>query len=526
MNDMVSIKIDKKKLEVAEGTYLLQAARDAGVEIPALCHYDGLGHFTSCMVCVVKDAHTGDLLPSCSVEAREGMEIITMDEEIFRSRKAALELLLSDHTGDCQAPCQVACPAHMDIPLMNRLLSEGKVDEALRIVERDIPIPSVLGRICQAPCEGACRRKTIDEPVAVCLLKRYAGDFGNPAIGVQSQPAEAGSPQNDKKEKVAVIGSGPAGLTAAYYLRHMGYSCCLFEKDTKAGGLLHEAGEGDDHYREALEREVKQILATGIDFRPGVQVDKKMFAELLDEYDAVIVATGEMDESQREWGVETVQSGFTIDKGTFRSSSEKVFVIGNAVRSVRSAVRSVGHGKEAAVSVDQFLSGQEVTGYPKMFNSRFGKLLEPEFVEYLKESHPGSRIHPGKGDTGGFSLDETKAEASRCMHCDCRDIDACKLRIYSGHYEADQKRFSRETRKPVRKIMVSKTVIYEPSKCIKCGICVRLAEQEKEKFGFTFVGRGFEVEIGIPFGEHNSEDLKKLAEKAAKACPTGALSIK
>ena len=175
---MVTLKIDGKILAVPSGSYLLQAAKKAGADIPALCHYEGLDHYTSCMVCMVKDVQTGSLLPSWSVLAEEGMDIVTLDEEIFESRKAALELLLSDHTGDCQAPCQVACPAHMDIPLMNRLLAEGKVDEALRVVDRDIPIPSVLGRICHAPCEGACRRKTIDESVSVCLLKRYAGDFG------------------------------------------------------------------------------------------------------------------------------------------------------------------------------------------------------------------------------------------------------------------------------------------------------------------------------------------------------------
>ena len=86
-------------MEVPAGSYLLHAARKAGAEIPVLCHYEGLRHFTSCMVCMVKELHTGSLLPSCSVVAEEGMDIVTLDEEVFQSRKAALELLLSDRDG-------------------------------------------------------------------------------------------------------------------------------------------------------------------------------------------------------------------------------------------------------------------------------------------------------------------------------------------------------------------------------------------------------------------------------------------
>ena len=113
---------------------MLKAAEKAGVDIPVMCFYEGLDHFASCMVCMVKNKVNGQMLASCTVKAEEGMDIITGDEDVFAARKAALELLLSDHTGDCQAPCQLACPAHMDIPLMNRLLGEGNVDEALKVV--------------------------------------------------------------------------------------------------------------------------------------------------------------------------------------------------------------------------------------------------------------------------------------------------------------------------------------------------------------------------------------------------------
>jgi NADPH-dependent glutamate synthase beta subunit-like oxidoreductase len=101
----------------------------------------------------------------------------------------------------------------MDIPLMNRLLAEGKFAEALQVVKKDIALPSVLGRICSAPCEGACRRRSIDEAVSICLLKRFAGD-DDLELKSAWQPRQA--PESGKK--VAIIGAGPAGLAAAYYL--------------------------------------------------------------------------------------------------------------------------------------------------------------------------------------------------------------------------------------------------------------------------------------------------------------------
>ena len=160
---MIKILLDHKEFDVAEGSTIIEAARKNSWEIPSMCYREGKEHFTSCMVCMVKDRRSGKLLPSCSTKVTDGMDIIVMDDEIREARKTALELLLSEHVGDCEAPCQITCPAHMDIPLMNRLLADGKFDEALQVVKQDIALPATLGRICPAPCEGACRRKSVDE---------------------------------------------------------------------------------------------------------------------------------------------------------------------------------------------------------------------------------------------------------------------------------------------------------------------------------------------------------------------------
>lgn len=513
---MVTIKIDNREIQAEAGVSVMKAAQNLGIEIPNMCWNGELEHFTSCMVCMVKDAKTGRLFPSCSVMVSEGLEVTTSDEEISESRKTALELLLSEHVGDCEAPCQLGCPAHMDIPKMNRLIAAGKMDEALETVKKDIALPAVLGRICPAPCEGACHRKTVDEPVSICLLKRSAGDVGKVAV----------KPLEKNGKKVAVIGAGPAGLAAAYYLQLKGVQVVLMEREEKAGGLLRTAISDEMLPKEVLDREINEILETGVVFEGNREISSEIFQEIRNGFDAVVLATGVVPENTALFGLKSNPKGVEANRDTYQTSEPKVFAVGNVLRSSRLAVRSVGQGKEVAFSVLQFLNSEKIIGEPRIFNSRFGKLMAGELAEYLKEAVDEKRVYPIKGGYAGFSAEEAMAEAKRCLHCDCRAIDSCKLREYSEEYAADQKRFKTSERKLITKKMNHGSVVYEPQKCIKCGICVRLTEKYTEKFGFTYIGRGFDVEIGVPFDESLKEGLTTTAEKVAKSCPTGAISLK
>ncbi len=514
---MITLKINNKQIQVEEGTSVMKAAQKMGINIPNMCWHDELEHFTSCMLCLVKDQANGKLFPSCSVKAAEGLEILTEDAEIQEARKTALELLLSEHVGDCEAPCQIGCPAHMNIPLMNRLIAAGKFDESLEVVKRDIALPAVLGRICPAPCEGACHRRTVDESVSICLLKRFVGDEGaTPKI----------IPAENTGKKVAVIGSGPAGLAAAYYLQLKGVQVTLFDKNEKAGGLLRTAIDDEKLPKDVLEKEIDAILKTGIEFQGGKEMTTEQFESLQKQYDAVVVAIGTISENSDVFGLKANPKGINADRNSYQTSVENVFAVGNVLRSSKLAVRSVGQGKEVAFSVLQYFNDQEPKGEPRLFNSRFGRLVSNEYSEYLKESKEGKRTFPEKGGNSGFSAAEAIAEAERCLHCDCRAIDDCKLRTYSDRYQVDQKRFKTSERRNITKMMNHGSVVYEPQKCIKCGICVRLTEKYTEKFGFTYIGRGFDVEIGVPFNEELEKGLTATAEKVAKGCPTGAISLK
>jgi hypothetical protein len=512
---MVKLTINHQPLEVQKGTTVWQAANSAGIVIPTICFQEEAGHFASCMICFVKNVKTGQLFASCSTPAMEGAEIVTEDPEILESRKTALELLLSEHVGDCEAPCQLVCPAHMNIPLMNRLIAKGDFAKALEVVKRDIALPSILGNICPAPCEAGCRRKQVDESVSICLLKRYVGELDLK----ESSPCQV-PPADPSGKKVAVIGAGPAGLSAAWYLQNYGHSAVIFEKSAEAGGALLQI-HPEILSPEVLKSEIALVQNSGVTIRFNESIDEKLFNKILLEYDAIVVATGIASSTENEFGLKSGKTGISVGKLDYQTSIPKVFAIGNSLRPSKMAVRSVGQGKEVAWVINQFFQSGEIADYPGRFNSNFGRLAAEEMAEYMKEAESLPRQNSLQE---GFSQKTAVLEAMRCMHCDCRKPESCLLRAYSDQYQSDQKRFKGDVRNKVEKLIHREGIVFEPAKCIKCGICVRLTRLHKEELGLTFVGRGFDVRIGVPFNETIQRGLQRTAFTVAKACPTGALS--
>ncbi len=513
---MVKLRINNREITATKGMTVLEAAAREGIEIPAMCYNSDAGHFASCMVCVVKDKGSSALIPSCSALAAGEMDITTDSEEIELARKTAVELLLSEHVGDCEAPCRIACPANMNIPLMNRFIAEGNADNALETVMKDIAMPSVLGRICPAPCEGACHRKGVDQPVSICLLKRFAGDEGN--IEVKQIPRKEG--------RVAVIGAGIAGLSAVWYLRVKGFLCTLFDSNSLPGGAMRYEIDEKTLDREVLDRETGFILGSGVEYHPGTKVDRTRFERIVKDYDAVVVATGNFTEEVGEWGLANNGRQVAIDKQSYQTNIPNVFAIGNINRSTKLAIRSAAQGKEVAFSIEQFLTGSEPEGEPKPFNSRIDRLRENEFPVYMNGVSSEERIEPPVEAGGSFAAQEAVREALRCMHCECLKPSGCMLRIMAQRYGASQRRFSLEERKPVKKTTDHDTVVFEPRKCIRCGICVRLAAKYNESPGLAYMGRGYDVEITVPFDENIKVAIKKSGSILAEACPTGALSLK
>ena len=186
----------------------------------------------------------------------------------------------------------------------------------------------------------------------------------------------------------------------------------------------------------------------------------------------------------------------------------------------------MAQGKIAADSAHHFLQGLPLYKHAKKFNSRFDKLQPEEHAEYLKESTTDIRRTPVGGYLGGFSQTEAIEEAKRCLHCDCRKIDNCKLRNYSDQYKVDRKKYNIGNRNPITKHFQHENVVYEPEKCIRCGLCIDIATKDNEPIGLTFIGRGFDVRMNASLNATLREGLTHTASKCVEACPTGALGMK
>jgi len=518
---MPQMTIDGREVQVDAGATILDAAEKLGISIPTMCHLRGHDATTSCMVCVVKVAGVNGLVPACGTLVRDGMQVESDSEQVHEARKAALELLLSDHVGDCVGPCQMGCPARMNIPQMIRQIAAGQLEDAIATVKRDIALPAVLGRICPAPCEKVCRRKQHDEAVSICLLKRHVADMDLQSSRPYSPTV---SPTRDKR--VAIIGAGPAGLAAAYYLQQDGFDCTVFDEHDEPGGMLRRGVTERNLPRHVLNAEIAQVQKLGATFklrtRVGIDI---LLQEIREQFGAVFLATGEFKPGDADaLGIEASPDGVKIDVRTGATSIPGVFAGGDVVRKRRLAVRAVADGKEAAESIRQYLAGAQVVGPGKFFNSRMGKLDETDMEVFLRSASYQARSAPSH-PLDGFTMDEARAEALRCLHCDCGKADDCLLRRYAQAYDVRQARYKAD-RAPFVQNTQHPEVIYEPGKCIDCGICIQIASAHQEKLGLTFVGRGFDVRVAVPFGESLAEGLRIAAAECVKACPTGALAFK
>jgi ferredoxin len=516
---------------------------------------EGIEPPTSCYVCVVKIKGRNALAPSCATLAEDGMVLESSSEEVRHYRRRALELLMSEHAGDCEGPCRRICPADLDIPVMAKHIVEGDLDAAVRTVRERLALPGVLGHICPAPCQKGCVRAHVDGTVSIRELHKGVAEASSlKSIAIASRPAPASG------KRVTIIGAGPAGLSSAYYLSLLGHACTIVDERKEPGGMLRYGIDRTVLPLKILDQEIDVIRALGVEFKMGCKVsDQRGLDELLQRSDAIIFATGAQTPDQPwPFAIKASPKGIVVDGHTFVSSSSNIFACGGAIAVCKMAVRAVGQGRLTAESIHLFLAHSKAgAAWSPRFDSRLGKLCECE-LNQLVSTDLAHSLQSGAPTVSSAGINErgnlvcecvsspqiptnshthipevtgkvdsfptaTVAAAARCLQCDCGKKLTCTLRTYAHDYEINRDQYRTGARKDVvRKRFVS-GLVHEPGKCIDCGRCIGITAAEHVQPGLAFGNRGFEVAVKAPFGADMDTAMGPTLARCISACPVGAL---
>lgn len=305
--------------------------------------------------------------------------------------------------GKCSAwfeqavPCVSNCPGHIDVPGYITLVGEKRYDDAIRLIRKDNPFPSACGYICEHPCETNCRRKLLDESINIRGIKRFAADYS----GIVPPPECL--PETGKK--VAVIGGGPSGLTAAYYLQLMGHQVTVFEKRARLGGMLRYGIPGYRLPKDRLQYDLDAILATGITVKLNIDIGADItLKELRDTFNAVYIAIGA--HTDKKLGIEGEDKQGIISAVEFLRkigdeilpdyTGKKVIVVGGGNVAMDAARTAVRLGAER-VSVVYRRRQKDMTALPSEVESAIA-----EGIEMVTLHAPAGIASDDKGLVTGF----------------------------------------------------------------------------------------------------------------------------
>jgi heterodisulfide reductase subunit A-like polyferredoxin len=320
------------------------------------------------------------------------------------------------------SPCTATCPLHCNAHGYVALISQGKFKEALALVREKLPFPGILAYACAHPCERECKRIEKDHPLSICHLKRFLVDH------VEEPEFEFTLPE-EKGKKIAIVGGGPSGLTAAYDLRKTGYGVTLFESKGELGGLLTHGFPSYRLPRQVVEKDLSVIDKMGIEVKHNTQVGKDVSSETLAQsYDAIFIAggIGGAEPILRAFkGLKKTRKGtIQVNPVSLETSLKGIFAGGDMVTGPGTIIESMAHGRKAALSIDRYLCGKDLLQGRESEGTQLSPLRS--LLPYSKRMEREVLPDMVKPAAAGLTAEEAMEEAKRCLNCaGCSDCGEC-----------------------------------------------------------------------------------------------------
>jgi glutamate synthase (NADPH/NADH) small chain len=355
---------------------------------------------------------------------------------------------------DCAPPCTALCPVHVDIRQLASAVSQGDFSGGMRIIRKAVPFPEIIARTCDQPCQTRCNRQTLGGAIHIADLELACVQYA--AAPFSKSPALP-----KKNARIAVIGGGLSGLTAAFELSRKGYRVTLFEQQNRLGGSLwnfppHRLPP------EVIERETALLAQSGVDIRLGQRVERAQ--KTLEEFEAVYLGCGRYDPAL--FSLQTNAAGvLQANPDTFQTSQLKVFA-GGSLLHPPSPVVSISDGRRAAISIDRFLQNVSLAA------SRVNEgPYETRLFTDISGAASINAVIPETIDAG-YTQEEAQQEAARCLQCEC--MECVKICEYLKHYGKYPKLYVREIYNNLSIIKRARTANRFINSCTLCGLCAEV----------------------------------------------------
>jgi len=353
-----------------------------------------------------------------------------------------------------QPKCQAACPIHVDVRAFAAKMAAGDIAAARKILERTMPVPGILARLCDHPCETACIRRDVGGPIAVSALERACASLSASGGKPLCMPA--------KGKRVAILGSDLSALTVAWDVAKKGFAATVFTADAAPGGKL-AALPGHVLPAAVLDEALAVLGQMGVVFKTGQTVNAALLEAAQNDFDAVYVecaGKNPLSESRDE-----------ADPLTLEFGPPGVFCGGwPGPGGSRSSIAMVADGRRAATSIDRLLTGSTLTAS----REREGATATRIFTS-LKDVPDAPRTEPADPDAG-YAAAEARAEAARCLQCDC--MECVKVCEYLKHYKGYPKLYARQIYNNLSIVLGNHALNRMIDSCTLCGLCTEVCPED------------------------------------------------